>query len=456
MRKLLLPLLALLMIVAGAAYDRARAETRLPGVIRVGLFYDKTAGTSYTLVSPDGFVVGIKKHESFIPVQNVPEKKLNVRLVDVQHGSVPALGVMNGLRMSGKHLEFKGDSASQGFVLPLPSESPLYVASGREGGIISLNGKNYRGVIEFLPASNGGITVINELGLEEYLYGVLPNEMPPSWPMEALKAQAVASRTYAVNNILKGKKLGFDVTCDSSDQVYGGYDSENHRTNEAVNQTRGQVLVYKDEPILALYHSNSGGVTEDSGDAFGTELPYLKSVKDEFSLQSPNSTWTVKIPRVQAGGFGTIYDLAVMEKSESGRVKKMLVRGSSGDRVLSAKDIRAAFQLKSNLFEIKTDAMVYVTVNGQERKSLYQLEGVSVVSGSRKSVLSAGGVAYLAGSDRSRKVPVTVQYYEFQGRGYGHGVGMSQWGAKVMAEQGYNYRDILFYYYNNVDLAADF
>ncbi|ADL08133.1 SpoIID/LytB domain-containing protein [Thermosediminibacter oceani] len=456
MRKLLLPLLAFLMIVTSVSYDRVRAETKLPSTIRVGLFYDKTAGTSYMLASSSGFVVGIKKHESFIPLYSVLDKKLNVKIVNGQPGPVPAPSVMNGLKMTGKFLEFKGDSASQGFVLPLPAESPLYVASAGENGIISLNGRNYRGKIEFLPASNGGITAVNELGLEEYLYGVLPNEMPPSWPMEALKAQAVASRTYAVHNILKKRYVWFDVTGSLNDQVYGGYDSENARTNEAVNQTKGQVLVYQDEPILALYHSNSGGITEDCSEVFGGELPYLKSVKDEFSLQSPNSTWTVKIPRIQAGGFGTIYDLAIIEKSQSGRVKKMLVRGSSGDRVLSANDVRTAFQLKSNLFEIKTDAMVYITGDGKEKKPLFQLEGRTIVSGGDKAVIYAGGAVHIAGSDGSRKVPVTFQHYEFQGRGYGHGVGMSQWGAKVMAERGYNYRDILLYYYKNVDLAADF
>ncbi|MCG0275893.1 MAG: SpoIID/LytB domain-containing protein [Thermosediminibacteraceae bacterium] len=449
MKKIFLLLLLLLVIVTSTSLGYTGAEAKLPDTIRVGLFYDKTARTSYMLTASEGFIVGIKRQNSFIPLYEVPENTLSVSITNYEQDVLTDVSAMEGLKMSGKYIEFKSGHSLSRFTLPLPLEAPLYVKSAREGGIISLNDRRYRGVIEFLPASNGGITAINELSLEEYLYGVLPNEMPPSWPIEALKAQAVAARTYAVYSILKGGKGSFDVTNDVSDQVYGGYDSEHVRTNEAVNMTKGEILTYQGEPIAALYHSNSGGITENNSDVNGTELPYLKSVKDEFSLNSPHSSWTVKIPRTQ------VQDFKILEKSESGRIKKLLVRGASGDKVLTGMEIRNAFQLKSTLFEIKTDAMVYLTADGERITPLNQLGGTTVISSNFKTILSEG-IVFIKGSEGSKSMPVTFQYYELQGRGYGHGVGMSQWGAKVMAEKGYDYKDILFHYYKGVDLEKDF
>lgn len=445
MQKKILPILAVLVIGLAISFNNAEADGNLPETIRVGLFYDNTAKTSYTLAADEGFIIGIKKQNYFIPICNLPEKAINVTIKSGEANYVNS-DAMKGLLMSGKYIEFKGSSSFSEIILPLPVEAPLYVKSANEDVFLSLDGRKYRGVIEFLPSSNGGLTVINELGLEEYLYGVLPNEMPPSWPMEALKAQAVASRSYAVYNILqKAGKASFDVTGGFSDQVYSGYDGEHPRTNEAVNMTKGQVLTYQDKPILALYHSNSGGITEDSGDAFGTQLPYLKSVNDEFSLQAPNSTWVVKIPRTQ------VYDLEIIEKSASGRVKKLLVKGISGDKVLSGSEIRNALQLKSNLFYIVADDVFYVTYDGKNIMPVHQLMGKTVISGDKKKVLSDSNV-YIMSSQVFKEVPVKGGYFEIRGRGNGHGVGMSQWGAKVMAENGYSYRDILFHFYTDVVL----
>jgi stage II sporulation protein D len=445
MQKKILLLLVVLVIALAISFNNAEAGGNLPPTIRVGLFYDNTAKTSYTLAAEEGFVIGIKKQNSFIPICNLPEKTINVTIKSGETTYVNS-DVMKDLLMSGKYIEFKGQSLLAEINLPLPVDVPLYVKSAKDNVFLSLNGRRYRGVIEFLPSSNGGLTVINELGLEEYLYGVLPNEMPPSWPMEALKAQAVASRSYAVYNILKkAGKASFDVTGGTGDQVYSGYDGEHPRTNEAVDMTKGQVLTYKGKPILALYHSNSGGITENSGDAFGIQLPYLKSVNDEFSLQAQNGTWVVKIPQTQ------VYDLEIIEKSASGRVKKLLVRGIYGEKVLSGTEIRNALQLKSNLFEILADNVLYITANGKDVIPLYQLMGKTVVSSNKEVVLSSS-IVHIMSSQVSKEFPVTGGCFEIRGKGNGHGVGLSQWGAKVMAENGYTFKEILLHYYTDVEL----
>nr|PZN03836.1 MAG: hypothetical protein DIU66_06445 [Bacillota bacterium] len=445
MHKKIFRFLVLMAVAMVLKFNIVEAQGNLPSTIRVGLFYDNTSKTSYTLSADAGFVIGVKRQNSFIPLCDLPEKTITVTIKPGSSASINTDALKN-LTLSGKYVEFKGQSSSALVNIPLPVDAPLYVKSAKDDIFLSLNGKRYRGVIEFLPSSNGGLTAINELGLEEYLYGVVPNEMPSSWPMEALKAQAVAARSYAVYTVLqKAGKASFDVTSGTSDQVYSGYDGEQPRTNEAVDATRGQVLMYQGKPALALFHSNSGGITENSGDAFSTQLPYLISVEDKFSLLAPNCSWVEKIPRTQ------IYDLEILERSASGRVKKILISGKDGDKVLSGAEIRSTLQLKSNLFEVAKESVFYVTADGVDVMPMDQLKGKTAVSGDKQGILSVSEV-HIIGSQGSKKFPLTEGYIEIRGKGSGHGVGMSQWGAKVMAENGYTYEDILLHYYTGVEL----
>jgi len=276
---------------------------------------------------------------------------------------------------------------------------------------------SYRGDMEIRPLS-GGLTVINELSMEEYLYGVVPSEMPSSWPAEALKAQVVAARTYAVSQLGSYGTYGFDLLATQQNQVYRGYIAENESTGKAVDETRGQVLTYNGEIIRAFFHSSSGGYVECCQDVWREELGYLCTKEDPYDKNDNHYNWSVKYTQDQLIAklaeseltLTSVDNIEIMEKTASGaRAKKLKISGTGLDgkpvvnEVFNADLVRKVLGLKSALFELSVER------DGQEKL-------VSVI---------------------------------IKGSGYGHGLGMSQYGALGMAKQGYNYQDILKYYYNN-------
>ena len=169
----------------------------------------------------------------------------------------------------------------------LPKNADLYFIPAFAQSFLSLNGRSYRGIFQ-LKNTSRGLTLINVANLEDYLKGVVPLEMSPDIfnNLEALKAQAVAARTYALKNVGRYKHLGFDLTDNQSSQVYGGMSAEHSLSNRAVEETTGEVIVYKGQLINALYTSTCGGLTEDAENVFpGRPVPYLKSVTCTFERQ---------------------------------------------------------------------------------------------------------------------------------------------------------------------------
>jgi stage II sporulation protein D len=309
--------------------------------------------------------------------------------------------------------------ASQGYIA-VPDQVSND-ANGREPSsapLIGVNGKLYRGAVVLRPTSktdsNGvadttGINLINVLDLEDYLLSVVPSEVPSLWPKEVLKAQAIAARSYAVANFGKHKAEGYDVKATVDDQVYRGVIAESTETNAAVAATSGLVLKNNNKVISAFFHSTSGGSTEVSENVWGKPLPYLKSVVD-YDDAAPQFTWrkTVTSQDLARALLGSAQDsqalLGVLvigrHSGDSQRVKDVLVVGQSSARVIAGTELRRLFNLPSTQF------------------SLFQ-------------------------SDSS---------YIFSGRGYGHGLGLSQWGAKALADNGYNAEQILSYYYKDVTI----
>ncbi|MCX7845246.1 MAG: SpoIID/LytB domain-containing protein, partial [Dictyoglomaceae bacterium] len=265
--------------------------------------------------------------------------------------------------------------------------------------LIAVNSMVYRGIMEI--NENGWI--INILNLEDYLMGVIPAEMPLSYPLEALKAQTVSSRTYALSSL--GRHRIFDLCANVHCQVYKGVNFEREKTNMAVRETMGEVITYNGQLIKAFYHSSSGGITENSEDVWGGYYPYLRSVKDVEELN--NDTWVVILSLEEIKGkltnfnatFQEIFTME-LEKSSTGRVKNVIIRSNIEDFLVKGTLWREIFNLPSTLFDIKF-----------ENNSIYIL-----------------------------------------GRGMGHGVGLSQKGARFLAEKGYNYRDIIKYYYQGVEV----
>lgn len=178
----------------------------------------------------------------------------------------------------------------------LPLQGPVRVLPGA-GAPLQLAGKRYRGELRVSVVA-GSLQVVNVLGLEAYLVGVVPGEVPKDWPLEALKAQAVAARTYAVVGLLRGKP--YDLYADVRSQVYYGLDAEATSTTAAVKATRGQIVTYEGEPAQTLYFSSSGGATRSAVDIFGNDLPYLVGVDDPWDAvpENPNHAWA---PRTLTG-----------------------------------------------------------------------------------------------------------------------------------------------------------
>ena len=239
----------------------------------------------------------------------------------------------------------------------------------RSAGGIRLLGKaindrsdgTYRGQIEFRPGPSEGISVINIIGVEDYLRGVIPNESPSSWPAEALKAQAVAARSYAIARQIPGK--AFDQYPDQRSQVYGGKDSEAAGTDAAVRATDHEVLLYRGSVAKTFFFSASGGRTEDVENSFyGEPVPYLKSVRDPYDKSAPLHRWKLKFSQREmesrlADHFrGRLTGIAVLERGESPRIVNVKVCGSRSSSVVSGATLRTELDLYDTWAHIRARA----------------------------------------------------------------------------------------------------
>ena len=278
-----------------------------------------------------------------------------------------------------------------------PIHGPVRVTPA-DGQSVSIDGKAYRGLLT-LSAAKGRLLVVNHIPLDDYLCGVLPREMAPSWPLEALKAQAVAARTYALYHMLLRRSDAYDVLSTTSSQVYGGSEKDYPAVRSAVEATRGLVLAEGGRLALTLFHANSGGMTESCENIWGGRLAYLSSVEDPFSKNLPGDAWekTLSAEEITAAcmqfgiAAGAVQEIAPVERSASGRIKKLKVVTDS-----------QTFFLSGNSFRL--------------------IVGPGKIKGANFEV-------------RKQK-----DQFVFHGSGYGHGAGMSQWGANAMAKKGFDYQ----------------
>ncbi|MDD3851798.1 MAG: SpoIID/LytB domain-containing protein [Firmicutes bacterium] len=358
---------------------------------------------------------------------------------------------------SGDRLQINDDS---GKVLFMFEDGGTFLSSRPiDGSYINVDGKRFRGYVEFRRHNGGNITVVNTLPLQQYLYGVVPREVSPDWHMEVLKAQAVAARNFAAVNLNKHGDFGFDVCSGTDCQVYGGLDSESQSTSIAVDETARQMIYYKGSPITAFFHASSGGHTENSENVWSISLPYIKAVDDSFDAGSPHDSWQ----RVYTSGqinsilaehginIGSIKDIKVDSYTPTGRSLALTIQGSRGSTVLEKERSRAIFgynDLKSTLFTVETDADLFVLGGVGQPVGKIGVAGATAVNSAGIKGLEEGPDILTVSSGRDY-APVSKYptRFIFNGRGWGHGLGMSQWGAKGMAEAGYSYMEILQYYY---------
>ena len=307
-------------------------------------------------------------------------------------------------------------------------------ADTRPSSHITVDGGGYRGEIVLSMAKGGSFTVVNEVKMDDYIGGVVTKEMSPDWPFEALKAQAVAARTFAAYSLKRHEEEGFDVCSSTHCQVYGGIKAESPSGLRAVSATRGEVMTYQNAPIYAAFHASSGGMTAGSEENSGTALPYLVAVKDPQDDATPNRHWQVKLSarelsaKLRAAGFPVGDILAVeltplhigksaSDRYPSGRVKEARFIGARGSVAVPGPKLRTILSLPGTLFEIRV---------GENQKNVPNKETRITLKKRNNEILI------------------------FDGWGRGHGIGMAQWGARNMAGKK-KYRDILNHYYTNVE-----
>ncbi len=327
---------------------------------------------------------------------------------------------------------------------------------------VSINGDRYRNSIELRKYTDSQITVINELKLGDYLNGVVPLEIGTTeTPFEALKAQAVAARTYAIANH-KHEDQGFDLCNSTCCQVYGGYDVENLATNNAVKATEGMVATFGGALANLYYFSSSGGATANSENVWSRAIPYLKSVPDPYdSTRYWSYTFTAAEMTNHLNGMGrdvgTVNKIEVTLLSDSGRVLELRIYGSNGSTVFTKVSTRSAFPtyLPSQMFSIGSGTH-YTVKEGDNSLNSIELSGAVVRTGSGTTTVGGTSNVFVKGADGqivSVQINASVQGdFVVTGAGSGHGVGMSQLGAMGMARAGYSYIDILKHYFTGIEI----
>jgi len=356
----------------------------------------------------------------------------------VAPGAGPTIRVLLNRSVRGLHLHSKGGLRLRGAAGIVLADLPRSTArlscrggqlawNGRSLGVaeaevgplkrgdeVYVGGRRYRGRL-ILADRGGNLVLINKVGLEDYLRGVLPSEVATSGPSEALKAQAVAARSFALWQMKDSGSRPWDLDNSSDSQVYGGRDGETGATDAAVAATRGQVLAWRGQVAQAFFHSNSGGRTADSREVWGGgEAPrYLMGVFDTWSEGGKHYHWSTTVPR------STVEAALSKAGLWSGPLAAIQGRGLSDSSrwtwiELSAPDGRA----------VRISANVFRRVVGADRLR----------------------------STRFR-VRLSGENFVFDGLGWGHGVGMSQEGAFAQAKEGRGYRAILDFYYPGAELA---
>ncbi len=360
--------------------------------------------------------------------------------------ALPALGDTTPIRVAVLHHQFQTVLSSEGglvvrapgstggnpFVAPdvttvldiRPTQSGLLlagaitapdailVAPAQSRFPIAVDGRRYRGEALVQTSADGSIDVVDIVDLEQYLYSVVGSEMEATWPAAALQAQAIVARSYAVAHLGTRESLGYDLLAGEQDQAYAGTSAEAPAVIDAVDATRGTILVYGADVVHAYYSSCDGGFTAP-GDALNDPQPYLVSMPDPYCAGSPDEHWAADVPiltfrRAFADRYGDIGPIVAVHAGgadPSGRLQTVTVLGTLDSRTIPATAFRA-------------------------------LAGTHLVRSTRITALDLTGDAI-----------------HVEGGGFGHGVGMSQWGARGMAEQGKSAAEILRFYYPGADFA---
>lgn len=329
-------------------------------------------------------------------------------------------------------------------------------------------GYRYYGGFEYQRVTGGDLNVINVVNIDDYVKCVIPYEMSSDWPIEALKAQSVCARTYAATRTMH-KSQGFDICTTTDCQVYWGTAACSAHSDAAVDGTAGEYLYYDGEIVReAVYYSCNGGASEDCKNVWGSDVPYLKGKIDPYEQyvagRAEKYNWSTTysaseltaLLKSKGVDIGTVKNLYVSKLTDNGNVYEITFVGSKGTKTYQRESCRTILNLRSMRFSISGGAANQYYVNGDA--ATVSLSDVYVLSGSGKStysaapedtyVITSGGVAALENKQQQKSTDTFV----ISGSGNGHHVGLSQWGAYAMADLGYDYEEILQFYYTGVTI----
>ena len=388
---------------------------------------------------------------------------------------------------------------------PAPENNPA---------VLNIKNKLYRGALEVRRLAASDMTVINVVSMQEYLYGNVPAEIGGRSPAEALKAQALASKMYVINNMGKHGATGFDVCPTTSCQVYKGYSSEVEQCNIAIDEVKDKIITYEGKPAGQIfYFASSGGRTEDVRNVWGSSYPYLVSVEDKYEkIYTWTKTLRASDVKAKLPKLGNILGISITKTADSGRVTQLSVRGASRNdpELYSLERTRTLFSLDSQMYTITTDADVYtasvmyspaatasastasndfaaadtallttssavttelkstteaaittkpaislaITLPASSVPSKTQLGGKKVITATGVATLTASNnkVTILGADGMIKKATLVPETYTFTGRGWGHAVGMSQEGAIGMGKAGKKYDEILTHYFQGTKI----
>ena len=476
------PFAIILCFLAVLSFFILRSENRISAYqdryIRIALYHDvsslSSSGSkeSIQVSALKGVSFGYYNGGTFIELYTNPSGERYTIKCDPSSSS----GILLYNQAGEKLLSFN-TSTGNFQARPRPENSPLLIRLG----------DYYRGFFEFRRfsyISPGYLTVINEVNVEDYLYGVVPKEMEAYESIEALKAQSVAARTYAYKHMESPKSPYGRIDCHLSDasdsQVYYGYAIVNKvngslimveqpSTNMAVNATKGQVLTYNGSYIWAYFSSSNGGYTEAPENVWSSSIPYLKAKPDYDELTtSSHYYWERTFTSSQLrqiilndtnnkSDIGNVTRIEMLRMAPSGRPTQIRLTGSKGYHDLYNSECRTVFSLNGQLYDIVNNSSLQnvSVVNGYSPtpvsvspSNLYALNASGVMVKVSKNSIINGSTVFKTFDN----ISTASDSFTFIGRGWGHAIGMSQEGAKGMAEKGHTYREILAFYYPNTVL----
>lgn len=379
---------------------------------------------------------------------------------------------------------------------------------------ITIGSRQYRGILQITSKINL-LNAVNILPLEEYLYGVVAMEIPHTWEIEAIKAQAVSARSFTISNIDIHERDGYNL-CDTVHcHAYNGVTSEQETTTEAVDETKGTMIYYDDEVINAVYHSSSGGYTDNSENVWFQSLPYLRAIEDVYEQGAKKWERVFTFEELsQLTGIQNVNEVILRNSSLTERVISVTFVGDNDEKEIAKEEVRTFFgksaegslpstnfKFSGTNFDEQYEAMNKVPTQQEEFYDtklnpvyVYTAEGISEISQSSllssfvvtkngftqnedKYILSANDILNSVNNSSTLKTSISDEYandydvllqggtfvtsvnkndvseVSFSGSGWGHGLGLSQYGANSLAKIGYSYEDILNFYYTNITIA---